>query len=196
MDETHIKIYEQHYLTKCYGLNLWVHQHCAVQARWERVHLDNGFVSALKCWDALQHKRNYGRTAGRGPHKGPIIRGWWSEHAAHEQERQWRWNVINVTRGVEPWKLCSQLATMLCLDFSLFLYSLSFSSFRWDFSPAGFLWEYIPPIPWLSFSKLLSCFPLHHFVIPPAWVLLLFSHPSLTYDSWAQQLPGMCKSSK
>ncbi len=117
------------------GLNLWVPPHCAVQVHREGEHLDNGFVSFLMCCDALQRKRNYGLTAGRGPHKGPIIRGWWSEHAAHDQERHWRWKVIKVTRRVEPCKLHSQLATTPCLDSSLFCYSLPpfLSSFLFHF---------------------------------------------------------------
>lgn len=96
--------------------------HRAVRALYEAEHLDNGFVSFLTCWGALQCKRNYGLTVGRGPYKGPIIRGWWSEHVAHDQEKQWHWKVIKVTRRVKPCKLHSPSRLLAVL-----LFSLSFS---------------------------------------------------------------------
>lgn len=103
--------HQWHFFTHfCTALKLGVPLHSTVQGCRKGEHLDNGFVSFLTCWDALQRKRNYGLTVGRGPHKGQIIRGWWSEHAAHDQERQWRWKVIKVTRREEPCKLHSQLA--------------------------------------------------------------------------------------
>lgn len=154
----------------------------------EGEHLDNGFVSFLTCWDALQLKRNYGLTAGRGLHKDPIIRGWWSEHAAHDQERQWRWKVIKVTRRVEPCKLHSQLATTPPLDFSLFYYPLSsfLSPFSFHFlsHPAAAFLSVTPPPPPLAlgYLPLNSC--LAFFSVCPSFpqtMAFFFASPSITH---------------
>lgn len=138
-------------LDVCKGLHLWVPRHRGVHACRKREHLDNGFVSFLTCWDALQRKRNYSLTAGGGPHKGLIIRGWWSEHVAHDQEKQWRWKVIKVPHRVEPCKLRSQLAATPLLDFLLFYYSPS------PF-PSSVLLYFLshPAAPFLPFVSLLT----------------------------------------
>ena len=145
--------------------------------------MDDGFVSFLTCWDALQCKLNYSLTAGRSPHKGPTIRSWWSEHAAHDQERQWRWKVIKVTRRVEPCKLNSQLAATPLLYFSPFYYSLSLSLvFLVSFSLTScccILFGFLTPNPQPSAPKLLSCFSLHLSIICSACDCL-FSSPSIT----------------
>ena len=191
------------------GLNLWVPPHRALQTPGEGEHSDNGFVSFLMCWDALQWKRNYGLTAGRGPHKGQIIRGWWSEHAAHDQERQRRWKVIKVTRRVEPCKLLSQLAPTPLLDSSPFSYSLSlslpFPASACFIFPRILLLHFFfffflspPSSPLNSCPAFLSICPSFLQPMCECFCCLVFFlplHPSPT-DSWTQQLPVMCKSSK
>lgn len=166
----------------CTCLNIWVPQHRAVQTHREGERGD-GFVSFLTCWYAFQRKRNYGLTTGRGPHKSPIIGSWWSEHAAHDQERQWRWKVIKVTRRVEPCKLNSQRAATPLLDFLLFYYSCSpfFPSFLFHSLKSCCCISFwpLPPNPRISCHKLLSCFSLHLSIIPPAFECF-FSSPSIT----------------
>lgn len=57
----------------------------AARALSEGGHLENGLVSLVMLF---QFRRNYSLSVGRGLNKGPIIRGCWLEHAAHDQEGQ------------------------------------------------------------------------------------------------------------
>lgn len=91
-------------------------EHRAARALSVGGHLENGVVSLVMLF---QFRCNYSLSVGRGLNKGPIIRGCWLQHAAHDQEGQPCWKVIEVAHRVKPCKLHSWLLAVIL--FSPFL---------------------------------------------------------------------------